>query len=204
MPRPARRDAVREWLELRADERRGGLFFGRGDDGLVLVVGAADAAVLDEFAERFEVRIGVVGPDDVRRLLGRRSIRRASPATGALDPSRTSPTSRAPACCRWRRRPRRARWPRPRSRRSCDHDREHGTALLETRARVARRTTARTRRPPAPSVCTATPCAPGSQRRSGRWTPISARSRRAPSSGPRCASRPDPHAADRPADSLAA
>lgn len=58
----ARRDAVREWLELRADERRGGLFFGRGDDGLVLVVAASDTGVLDEFAERFAERVGVSEP----------------------------------------------------------------------------------------------------------------------------------------------
>ena len=57
-----RRDAVREWLELRADERSGGLFFGRGDDGLVLVVGTTDADALDEFAEKFEVRLGVSDP----------------------------------------------------------------------------------------------------------------------------------------------
>lgn len=57
-----RRDAVREWLELRADEKRGGLFFGRGDDGLVLVVSGADAPLLHEFAERFEERLGVSDP----------------------------------------------------------------------------------------------------------------------------------------------
>ena len=57
-----RRDAVREWLELRADDRHGGLFFGRGDDGLVLVVSEADAPLLHEFAERFEERLGVSDP----------------------------------------------------------------------------------------------------------------------------------------------
>lgn len=57
-----RRDAVREWLELRADERRGGLFYGRGDDGLVLVVAQSDAGILDEFAERFDERMGVSDP----------------------------------------------------------------------------------------------------------------------------------------------
>ena len=57
-----RRDAVREWLELRADERRGGLFFGRGDDGLVLVVPASGSDLLEEFAERFDERMGVSAP----------------------------------------------------------------------------------------------------------------------------------------------
>jgi PucR family transcriptional regulator, purine catabolism regulatory protein len=58
----ARRDALREWLELRADERRGGLFFGRGEDGLAIIVSAADESQLDEVAERFELRIGVSEP----------------------------------------------------------------------------------------------------------------------------------------------
>ncbi|HYI50820.1 MAG TPA: PucR family transcriptional regulator [Microbacterium sp.] len=57
-----RRDAVREWLELRADERRGGLFFGRGDDGLVLVVAASEADLIDEFAEQFTEHVGVSDP----------------------------------------------------------------------------------------------------------------------------------------------
>ena len=55
----ARRDALREWLELRAEEKSGGVFFGRGDDGLVLVVPAGDAGLLDEVAEQFELRLGV-------------------------------------------------------------------------------------------------------------------------------------------------
>ena len=38
------------------------LFFGRGDDGLVLVVHAGQADVLDEFADRFGARIGVSDP----------------------------------------------------------------------------------------------------------------------------------------------
>ena len=57
-----RRDAVREWLELRADERSGRLFFGRGEDGLVLVVNPTDADLLEELAERFDLRIGISDP----------------------------------------------------------------------------------------------------------------------------------------------
>ncbi|MET0812843.1 MAG: PucR family transcriptional regulator ligand-binding domain-containing protein, partial [Microbacterium sp.] len=55
----SRIDALAELLELRVDERRGSLFFGRGDDGLVLVAPAGDRQILDEIAERFETRIGV-------------------------------------------------------------------------------------------------------------------------------------------------
>jgi purine catabolism regulator len=58
----SRRDALREWLELLAEERNGGLFFGRTDDGLVLVVSAADASLFDELAERFALQIGVSEP----------------------------------------------------------------------------------------------------------------------------------------------
>lgn len=58
----ARSEGLVEMLELRADERRGSLFFGRGDDGLVLVVPAAEAESLDEIAERFDLRLGVSQP----------------------------------------------------------------------------------------------------------------------------------------------
>ncbi|WP_029145821.1 PucR family transcriptional regulator [Microbacterium luticocti] len=61
----ARRDAVTEWLELRAHERAGRLFFGRDEDGLLLVVPArSDAGMADltELAERFDVHIGVSDP----------------------------------------------------------------------------------------------------------------------------------------------
>ncbi len=58
----ARVEGISELLELRVDERRGTLFFGRGDDGLVIVVAAGDRGVIDEVAERFAVRIGVSDP----------------------------------------------------------------------------------------------------------------------------------------------
>ncbi len=58
----ARAEGIAELLELRVDERRGSLFFGRGDDGLVLVLPAGDRRILDELVERFDVRIGVSAP----------------------------------------------------------------------------------------------------------------------------------------------
>ncbi len=58
----ARTDAIAELLELRVDEKRGSLFFGRGDDGLVLVVPAGERGPVDEVAERFGVRIGLSDP----------------------------------------------------------------------------------------------------------------------------------------------
>ncbi|QKJ18635.1 PucR family transcriptional regulator [Microbacterium hominis] len=58
----ARIDGLAEMLELRADERRGALFFGRGDDGFVIVTAAGDRGVIDEAAERFGARIGVSDP----------------------------------------------------------------------------------------------------------------------------------------------
>ncbi|WP_438354088.1 PucR family transcriptional regulator [Microbacterium sp. CJ88] len=58
----ARGEALAELLELRAEEQRGSLFFGRADDGLVLVVPADDRHVLQEAAARFDARIGVSAP----------------------------------------------------------------------------------------------------------------------------------------------
>ncbi|WP_404434135.1 PucR family transcriptional regulator [Microbacterium lacus] len=57
-----RAEGIAEVLELRVDERRGSLFFGRGDEGLVLVLPAGDRRILDELVERFDVRIGVSAP----------------------------------------------------------------------------------------------------------------------------------------------
>lgn len=50
--------ALAEWLEV----RRGELFFGRGDDGIVLVVPASARGVLAETAERFDLVVGVSAP----------------------------------------------------------------------------------------------------------------------------------------------
>lgn len=57
-----RTDALLDLLELRAEERRGGLFFGSVDDDVVIVVPASAAPVLDEFPERFDVRLGLSEP----------------------------------------------------------------------------------------------------------------------------------------------
>ncbi|MFJ4038551.1 PucR family transcriptional regulator [Microbacterium sp. NPDC090007] len=58
----ARSTALAEWLEVRAQERRGEMFFGRGDDGIVLVVPAGARGPLGEIAERFELVIGCSAP----------------------------------------------------------------------------------------------------------------------------------------------
>lgn len=55
-------DAVSELLELRADERRGALFFGRADEGIVIVVTGGDEHVLAEIVERFELTLGLSAP----------------------------------------------------------------------------------------------------------------------------------------------
>ncbi|MEW1836030.1 PucR family transcriptional regulator [Microbacterium sp. NPDC079995] len=57
-----RADSLLDLLELRAEERHGGLFFGGVDDDVVIVVPASAAASLDEFADRFEARLGVSEP----------------------------------------------------------------------------------------------------------------------------------------------
>ncbi|WP_349290443.1 PucR family transcriptional regulator [Microbacterium sp. 2FI] len=69
----SRIDGIAELLELRADEKRGSLFFGRGDDGVVVVVPAGDHGVIDEVAERFDMRLGVsdaTGYDGFRAAVG--------------------------------------------------------------------------------------------------------------------------------------
>ncbi|MDZ8200093.1 PucR family transcriptional regulator [Microbacterium sp. SSW1-59] len=55
-------DAVAEYLEVRADERRGTLFFGRSEDGLVIVAPASRTEVMNDIADRFGCRIGVASP----------------------------------------------------------------------------------------------------------------------------------------------
>lgn len=58
----ARTEGLAELLELRVDEQRGALFYGRGDDGLVVVVPAGERRLVDEIAERFGVRLGLSEP----------------------------------------------------------------------------------------------------------------------------------------------
>lgn len=65
-----RSDGLAELLELRAEEQRGSLFFGRTDDGLVLVVPAGDLRAVEEAAERFGARIGVSDPAGYDGLAG--------------------------------------------------------------------------------------------------------------------------------------
>ncbi|MEJ1154974.1 PucR family transcriptional regulator [Microbacterium marmarense] len=64
----ARVDAVSERLELRAEERRGSVFFGRTDDGLVVVVPADDRSPIVEVAELFSLRVGVSEPTTYERV----------------------------------------------------------------------------------------------------------------------------------------
>ena len=56
----ARSDAVAEWLAVRATERKGGVFFGRTEDGLLLV--ARDEDVFVELAELFGAAVGISEP----------------------------------------------------------------------------------------------------------------------------------------------
>lgn len=58
----SRSTAMTEWLEMRAHERRGELFFGRGDDGLVIVVPTGATGILAEIADRFETVVGSSAP----------------------------------------------------------------------------------------------------------------------------------------------
>ncbi|MRH27771.1 PucR family transcriptional regulator [Microbacterium sp. SYP-A9085] len=58
-------EAVTEWLELRAHERPGRLFFGRDEEGLAIVVPARPESAVEDLAalaDRFGVRIGVSEP----------------------------------------------------------------------------------------------------------------------------------------------
>ena len=73
-------DAATEWLELRADETPGALFFARTDEGMVLVVPADRSGVLDDVAQTFHARVGVsneTGYDQFSRALGQSRVARA-------------------------------------------------------------------------------------------------------------------------------
>ena len=149
----ARATPSRELLELRVDERRGTLFFGRGDDGLVVVRrGRTDAA--DRRARgRFEAHGRGLGSRRLRRVRRGRTAGAARRATAARARHASSPTvARRRGARRCRRGAGRARWPRelaPLHR----HDAAHGTALVETRAGLAReRLLARGRRGAGPSA----------------------------------------------------
>ncbi len=84
-----RSTALAEWLEVRAQDRRGDVFFGRGDDGVVIVVPAAGRGVLEEIAERFEIVVGCSAPtgyDGFSRALAQaRTARDRVAAPGVAD-----------------------------------------------------------------------------------------------------------------------
>ena len=126
----SRVDAIAEVLELRVDERRGSLFFGRGDDGLVLVVPAGEHSPFDELAERFGVRIGVSDPtgyDGFAAAVGQARVARdrgAGPVTMFADVARSGVlsalTDEARALARAELAP------------LATHDADEGTRLVET------------------------------------------------------------------------
>ena len=79
----ARAEGISELLELRVDERRGTLFFGRGDDGLVIVVAGRRSRCR---STRSPSASTCGSASRIRRRTTaspRRSIRRAWRATGA-------------------------------------------------------------------------------------------------------------------------
>lgn len=60
----ARADAATDWLELRVAEHRGGLFFARDGNALVVVVSADDAETLAQLAALFDAAVGASDPSD--------------------------------------------------------------------------------------------------------------------------------------------
>ncbi len=85
----AKSTALAEWLEVRAQEGRGELFFGRGDDGLVLVVPVSARESLAEIADRFELTVGCSAPSGYdafsRALTQARTARDRSDDAGLAD-----------------------------------------------------------------------------------------------------------------------
>jgi len=126
----ARVDGITELLELWADERRGALFFGRTDDGLVLVVPAGDLSVVRDLASRFDLRIGLSDPsgyDGFATAVGQARVARdrgIGPVTAFADVSRAGVlsafTDEARSLARAELAP------------LYDHDASQGTRLVET------------------------------------------------------------------------
>ncbi|GAA3033718.1 helix-turn-helix domain-containing protein [Microbacterium dextranolyticum] len=127
-----RLDAAVDWLELRAVEERGAVFYGRGPDGIVVVVPAADERTAGELAALVDTGVGLSDPTDYASF-GRAhaqavaALRRASSggvarfgdvAAEALLSSLDSPAVRVLADARLR--PLRA------------HDAATGSSLVET------------------------------------------------------------------------
>ena len=63
-------EPLTELLELRAAERHGAVFFGRRDDGLVVVVPASDRRIIDEAVDRFGASLGLSEPTDYDGFAG--------------------------------------------------------------------------------------------------------------------------------------
>lgn len=61
-PEALRRDDALAWLEATASTTAGGLFFGRTDGGMLILVAADRHDLLNELAERFEIPVGVSDP----------------------------------------------------------------------------------------------------------------------------------------------
>jgi purine catabolism regulator len=126
----ARVDGIAELLELWADERRGALFFGRGDDGLVLVVPEGDRSSVSDLVERFDVRVGLSDPtgyDGFAAALGQARVARdrgIRPVTEFAEVARagvlSALTDEARALARAELAP------------LYDHDAAQGTHLVET------------------------------------------------------------------------
>ncbi|WP_228484731.1 PucR family transcriptional regulator [Microbacterium cremeum] len=126
----ARVEGIAELLELRAEENRGGLFFGRGDDGLVLVSPAGDGTAVRELVERFDVRVGLSNPtgyDGFAAALSEARVARdrgAGPITKFAEVSASGVLSALSDDARALARAELA----PLS----EHDTAHGTSLVET------------------------------------------------------------------------
>ena len=126
----ARVDGIAELLERWAEERRGALFFGRGDDGLVIVVPAADRSSLEALAGRFDVHLGLSEPtgyDEFAAAVGQARVARdrgAGPLTEFAEASRAGVLSALTGEARTLARADLAPL--------LDHDSSRGTRLVET------------------------------------------------------------------------
>ncbi|MFE5672919.1 PucR family transcriptional regulator [Agromyces sp. NPDC056523] len=80
-------DRMAEFLELRADEKHGRLFFGRDGEQVVVIAEDADQAVADELAAEFDVPVGISDAAAVADL-----ARLHEQATRALERSRETGT----------------------------------------------------------------------------------------------------------------
>lgn len=129
---PGRVDAGADWLEFRASEARGTVFYGRGPDGVVIVAPAHDEETLAAFARLFDATVGAADPADYNGFARAHTqavaaaqrgtvgtvARFADTAAGGILASLDTPTARALADARLH--PLRA------------HDDAQGTALVDT------------------------------------------------------------------------